>query len=267
MFSTPPLREPGLELIKLMDEGKIRVPLESEWKFDDLIEAYDRIESKRTRGKIIIAVWESGWYQNDGWDVKERFYCVGCDPALLKSESEALPPPHETIPIELLKCEFEGWIEILATSHQASFGLWWSIREFGRRYGILEAVPQDERPNGPETTPAAAPQQQASGGGGAQAITSARVAGPGSPNGAIEAQLQSYYSANGALRIARIAQSVTLVTVIHSTASAQSRVATLHLIVHNLLAFWVRQTRESSKEDYRIEDKKIFIHVHRFPSL
>jgi NADPH:quinone reductase-like Zn-dependent oxidoreductase len=56
MFSTPPLREPGLELIKLMDEGKIRVPLESEWKFDDLIEAYDRIESKRTRGKIIIAV-------------------------------------------------------------------------------------------------------------------------------------------------------------------------------------------------------------------
>jgi NADPH:quinone reductase-like Zn-dependent oxidoreductase len=51
MFSTPPLR---------MDEGKIRVPLESEWKFDDLIEAYDRIESKRTRGKIIIAVGESG---------------------------------------------------------------------------------------------------------------------------------------------------------------------------------------------------------------
>ena len=37
--------------------------------------------------------------------------------------------------------------------------------------------------------------------------------------------------------MAKIAQSVTPVTVIHLTASAQSRVATLHLIIHELLAF------------------------------
>jgi hypothetical protein len=76
---------------------------------------------------------------------------------------------------------------------------------------ISEAVPRDERPNGPETTPAAPPQQEASGVfqeaqgadiGAAQAlaqpITPATVAGPGSLNGVIEIQLQSNYSANGA---------------------------------------------------------------------
>jgi hypothetical protein len=43
-----------------MDEGKLKVPLESEWKFEDLIEANDRVESKRTRGRIIISVQKSG---------------------------------------------------------------------------------------------------------------------------------------------------------------------------------------------------------------
>jgi hypothetical protein len=41
------------------------------------------------------------------------------------------------------------------------------------------------------------------------------------------------------LRIARIAQSVTPVTVIYLTISTQSRVATLHLVVHELLAVLV----------------------------
>jgi len=73
---------------------------------------------------------------------------------------------------------------------------------------ISEAVPRDERPNRPETTSAAPPQQETFGGVPrrprrqiqtlAQAITLARVAGPGSPNGVIEMQLQSNYSANGA---------------------------------------------------------------------
>jgi hypothetical protein len=55
--------------------------------------------------------------KNDGWDVKERFYYVGCDPALLKSESEALPPPHETIPTEVLKwslrVESKYWLQVI----------------------------------------------------------------------------------------------------------------------------------------------------------
>lgn len=58
MFSTPPMLKPGLELIKLMNEGKIRVPIEDEWRFEDVIEAYDRIGSKRARGKIVITVQE-----------------------------------------------------------------------------------------------------------------------------------------------------------------------------------------------------------------
>jgi hypothetical protein len=69
----------------------------------------------------------------------------------------------------------------------------------------------------------------------AQAMTPARVAGPASPNSAIEVQLQC----KRYLRIARIAQSVTPMTVTYLTASAQSRVATLHLIVHELLAVLV----------------------------
>jgi hypothetical protein len=67
----------------------------------------------------------------------------------------------------------------------------------------------------------------------AQPTTPARVVGPGSLNGVIEVQCKRCQ------RIARIAQSVTPVTVVHLTASAQSRVATLHLIVHELLAFLV----------------------------
>jgi len=74
---------------------------------------------------------------------------------------------------------------------------------------ISEAVPWDERPNRPETTPAAPPQQQASGvprrprgqiqaQAQAQLITPARVTGPRSLNGVIEVQLQPNYSANGA---------------------------------------------------------------------
>jgi hypothetical protein len=73
----------------------------------------------------------------------------------------------------------------------------------------------------------------------AQVITPARAAGPGSLDGVTEVQLQSNYSADGGLRIVRIAQSVTPVTVIHSIASAQSRVTTLHLIAHELLVFLV----------------------------
>ena len=72
----------------------------------------------------------------------------------------------------------------------------------------------------------------------AQARAPARVAGLGSPNGAIEVQLERKRCLIIA-RIAKIAQSVTPMTVIHSTTSAQSRIATLHLIVHELLAFLV----------------------------
>jgi hypothetical protein len=41
-------------------------------------------------------------------ECQRKILLRGCDPALLKLESEALPPPHETIPIEPWKCEFEG---------------------------------------------------------------------------------------------------------------------------------------------------------------
>ena len=60
---------------------------------------------------------------------------------------------------------------------------------------ISEAMSRDERLNRSETTTAAPPQQQQAQ---AQLIIPGRVAGPGSPNGVIEVQLQSNYSANGA---------------------------------------------------------------------
>ena len=79
---------------------------------------------------------------------------------------------------------------------------------------ISEAVPGDERPNRPETTSARRrrnkrlrgvprrPRRQiqalALAHALAQPITLTRVAEPGSPNGVIEMQLQSNYSANGA---------------------------------------------------------------------
>jgi hypothetical protein len=57
------------------------------------------------------------------------------------------------------------------------------------------------------------------------------------------------------LRIARIAQSATSVTVIHSTVSVQSRVAAPHLIVHKLPAFLVVPTAITMPAPHGIGDR------------
>ena len=43
-------------LVGLLDEGKIRVPIDSVWQFEDALKAYAVLESKRARGKVIVKV-------------------------------------------------------------------------------------------------------------------------------------------------------------------------------------------------------------------
>jgi NADPH:quinone reductase-like Zn-dependent oxidoreductase len=38
----------------LCESGKLRVPVDSVWKFEDALKAYDRMLSQRARGKIVI---------------------------------------------------------------------------------------------------------------------------------------------------------------------------------------------------------------------
>lgn len=56
MFSTPPRKDCGEELVQLLREKKIRVPVDSMWKMEELLDAYDRVVSKRTRGKVVLNV-------------------------------------------------------------------------------------------------------------------------------------------------------------------------------------------------------------------
>jgi hypothetical protein len=128
-------------------------------------------------------------------------------------QRQQLPPPRRVLT--------SGRYRTLYPGRSAQTGLRLPRR---RRNNRLPGVPR--RPRG---------QIQAL----AQPMTPARVAGPGSPNGVTEVGCLSiaFLEMDELLRIARIAQSVTPVTVIHSTANAQSRVATLHLIVHELIAF------------------------------
>ena len=44
------------KLVSLLDEGKIRVPVDSVWKFEDALKGYEVLESKRARGKVVIKV-------------------------------------------------------------------------------------------------------------------------------------------------------------------------------------------------------------------
>ena len=43
-------------LVGLMDEGKLKVHVDSVWKFEDALKGYEVLESNRARGKVIIKV-------------------------------------------------------------------------------------------------------------------------------------------------------------------------------------------------------------------
>lgn len=55
-FSSPPLREDAVYLAQLLGEGKLKVPVDSVFDMKDLLASYERIATKRARGKVVINV-------------------------------------------------------------------------------------------------------------------------------------------------------------------------------------------------------------------
>ncbi|MCJ1381668.1 hypothetical protein MMC17_004779 [Xylographa soralifera] len=56
MFSTIPKGEVPLQLAKLVEDKKLKVVIDSTYKMEDFLDAYDRLMSHRARGKIIIKI-------------------------------------------------------------------------------------------------------------------------------------------------------------------------------------------------------------------
>jgi hypothetical protein len=56
MFSTPPTKDDAVVLIRLVEEGKLRVSVKSVFCMVDTIKAYERVTTLRTRGKVIVKV-------------------------------------------------------------------------------------------------------------------------------------------------------------------------------------------------------------------
>jgi NADPH:quinone reductase-like Zn-dependent oxidoreductase len=54
MFSTPPAREPAIEVARMVEEGRVRIPVDSVFDLDDALAAYERVATKRARGRVVI---------------------------------------------------------------------------------------------------------------------------------------------------------------------------------------------------------------------
>ncbi|KAK4234098.1 hypothetical protein C8A03DRAFT_38140 [Achaetomium macrosporum] len=56
MFSTPPRRDDAVYVARLVEEGRLRVPVDSVFDMEDAVRAYERIATKRARGKVVVKV-------------------------------------------------------------------------------------------------------------------------------------------------------------------------------------------------------------------
>ncbi|KAJ5491585.1 hypothetical protein N7539_003152 [Penicillium diatomitis] len=55
-FSTPPTRDAAIYMAKLVEEGHIRIPIDSVYDMEDAIAVYERVATQRARGKVVIKV-------------------------------------------------------------------------------------------------------------------------------------------------------------------------------------------------------------------
>lgn len=56
MFSTSLSKDAATYMARLVDEGKVRILIDSVWDMEDLVKAYARIATKRARGKVVIKI-------------------------------------------------------------------------------------------------------------------------------------------------------------------------------------------------------------------
>lgn len=58
MFSDVPRMSAVLSLVEMVKQGKLKVMVDSEFAMDDLMDAYERVGSKRARGKVLLRMYE-----------------------------------------------------------------------------------------------------------------------------------------------------------------------------------------------------------------
>ena len=56
MFSTPPSKDAAVVLVKMVEEGKLKIPVDSVFSMEDAISAYERVASMRGRGRVLVRV-------------------------------------------------------------------------------------------------------------------------------------------------------------------------------------------------------------------
>jgi NADPH:quinone reductase-like Zn-dependent oxidoreductase len=56
IFSTPPARDDAVYLAHLIEEGRVRIPVDSVFDMEDAVHAYERIATKRARGKVVVKI-------------------------------------------------------------------------------------------------------------------------------------------------------------------------------------------------------------------
>ncbi|KAL3457171.1 NAD(P)-binding protein [Aspergillus heterothallicus] len=55
-FSSPPKHEDAIYVAHLVEEGRLRIPVDSVFSMEDAAAAYQRIASQRARGKVVVKV-------------------------------------------------------------------------------------------------------------------------------------------------------------------------------------------------------------------
>ncbi|KAK0268853.1 zinc ion binding [Friedmanniomyces endolithicus] len=56
MFPTPPTKDDALMLVKMVEEGELKVAVDSVFEMEDAVQAYERVATKRARGRAVIRV-------------------------------------------------------------------------------------------------------------------------------------------------------------------------------------------------------------------
>lgn len=56
MFSTPISKDDAVVLVKLVEEGKLKISVDSVFSMEDAIRAYEHVATMRARGRVIVKV-------------------------------------------------------------------------------------------------------------------------------------------------------------------------------------------------------------------
>ena len=56
MFTALPNKEDAVVLLKLVEEGKLKISVDSVFSMEDAVKAYERVGTKRARGRVVVKV-------------------------------------------------------------------------------------------------------------------------------------------------------------------------------------------------------------------